>query len=47
MTVDEAYTQVILSASLFSAILAWTEQQQVAPKAASAAPVVENPVATE
>jgi hypothetical protein len=28
MTVDETYTQVIRSASLFSAILAWTERQQ-------------------
>jgi hypothetical protein len=41
MTVDEVYTQVIRSASLFSAILAWTERQQVV------APVTEKPVITE
>jgi hypothetical protein len=47
MTVDEVYTQVIRSASLFSAILSWTERQQAATQAASAAPVAEKPVVTE
>jgi len=41
MTVDEAYTQAIRSASLFTAILAWTERKQ------AAVPVADKQAVTE